>query len=52
MEAVMFILPVATGIGLIFLAAFYWAYKSGQFEDMEGPAARVILQDDEQPPKG
>lgn len=47
MEAVMFTLPIALGVGLIFLAAFYWAWKTGQFDNLEGPAERVIHNDDE-----
>lgn len=49
MEAVLFLLGVATCIGVGFLGAFYWAWKSGQFENMEGPAMRMIYDDDDQP---
>ena len=38
-------------LGMMFLAvaiwAFLWAVKSGQFEDMEGPAHRILLDDDD-----
>lgn len=49
MEAVMFTLPIAVGIGLIFLSLFYWAWKTGQFENMEGPAERAFHDDDDEP---
>lgn len=45
MEIIYFLIPVS----LLFLAGgiwlFFWAVKSNQFEDMDGPAHR-ILQDD------
>jgi len=40
------LLPVALGLGLLGLAAFFWAARSGQFEDLDGAALR-ILNDDE-----
>jgi len=30
--------------------AFFWAVRSGQFEDLDSPAWRVLLDDDEKPP--
>lgn len=47
MEALLLLLLLATTTGLIFLGIFYWAYKSGQFTDMEGPAHRMLHDDDE-----
>ncbi|HCA27427.1 MAG TPA: cbb3-type cytochrome oxidase assembly protein CcoS [Betaproteobacteria bacterium] len=32
---------IALGLG------FFWAVKSGQFEDMEGPAQRMLMDDDD-----
>ncbi|OYY78021.1 MAG: cytochrome oxidase maturation protein, cbb3-type [Sphingomonas sp. 28-62-20] len=40
------LLPVALGLGMLGLAAFFWAARSGQFEDLDGAALR-ILNDDE-----
>jgi len=41
-------------LGLIFLLAavtvFFWAARSGQFDDMESPAWRIIMDDDRAPP--
>ena len=34
-------------LGLIGLAGFFWAMKSGQFEDLEGAANRILFDDDE-----
>jgi cbb3-type cytochrome oxidase maturation protein len=46
------ILYLLIPLSLVFVAAiavvFLWAVKSGQFEDMEGPAHRILM-DDEMP---
>jgi len=44
-------LLIPLSVVLVFLigAAFLWSVKSGQFDDMEGPAHR-ILSDDDSPP--
>jgi len=46
MNGLFFLIPVALVLGLLGLAAFLWALKSGQFDDLEGAALR-ILEDDE-----
>ena len=30
--------------------AFFWAVGSGQFDDLDTPAVRIIMDDDEKPP--
>jgi cbb3-type cytochrome oxidase maturation protein len=48
------ILYVLIPLGLILLvaavAAFFWAVGSGQFDDMDTPAWRVVMDDDRAPP--
>jgi len=46
MNGLFFLIPVALVLGLLGLAAFLWALQSGQFDDLEGAALR-ILEDDE-----
>jgi cbb3-type cytochrome oxidase maturation protein len=46
MNVLIFLLPVALGLGLTGLAAFMWSLKSGQYDDMEGDALRVLGDDD------
>lgn len=46
MTAILFLLPIALFLGAAGLGAFLWALKSGQFEDPEGSAARILLDDD------
>ena len=31
--------------------AFFWAVSSGQFDDLDTPAVRIILDDDDKPPE-
>ncbi|MGE0183312.1 MAG: cbb3-type cytochrome oxidase assembly protein CcoS [Parvularculaceae bacterium] len=46
MTALLFLMPVALGLGALGLGAFFWALKSGQFEDPKGSAERILLDDD------
>jgi len=46
MNILVFLVPIALGLGLLGLAAFFWSVKSGQYEDMEGAAYRVLRDDD------
>jgi cbb3-type cytochrome oxidase maturation protein len=41
--------PVAILLGLVGLAAFLWSLRSGQYEDLDGAAERVLLDDDDKP---
>jgi cbb3-type cytochrome oxidase maturation protein len=42
------LIPIALGLGLAGLAAFMWAMRSGQFEDMDGAALRILIEDEPQ----
>lgn len=46
MNVLIILIPVALLLGLIGLAAFLWAVRSGQFEDLEGAAERILMNDD------
>ena len=46
MTALAFLIPIALLLGGAGLAAFLWALKSGQYEDPEGAAERILLDDD------
>jgi cbb3-type cytochrome oxidase maturation protein len=48
-SALVYLIPVALLLGLVGLAAFLWALKSGQFEDLDGAAHRILLDDEEKP---
>ncbi len=47
MNGLAILIPVALGLGLTGLAAFFWALRRGQFEDLDGAAARILIEDDE-----
>ena len=42
-----FLIPLALLMGLVGLGAFFWAMKSGQFEDLDGAANRILIDDEE-----
>ena len=46
MNVLVYLLPMAIGLGLIGLFAFLWALRSGQYNDVEGAALRVLSDDD------
>ena len=50
MNVLVYLIPMAFGLGLMGLLGFLWALKSGQYSDMEGAALRV-LSDDDLPPE-
>ncbi len=46
MTALAWLIPAALLMGGAGLAAFFWALKSGQFDDLEGAAYRILDDDD------
>ncbi len=46
MTILLYLLPVALSLGLAGLTAFFWALRSGQFDDLDGDAARILYDDD------
>jgi cbb3-type cytochrome oxidase maturation protein len=46
MSVLIFLVPLALALGLIGLAAFLWSLRSGQYEDMDGAALRILTDDD------
>lgn len=49
MNGLALLIPIALSLGLLGLAAFFWALRSGQFDDMDGAALRIFI--DESDPK-
>ena len=47
MNSVEILLPIALFMGLAGLAGFFWALKRGQFDDLDGAANRILIEDDE-----
>lgn len=48
MDQLIILIPIAIGLGLIGLVAFLWSLRSGQFDDLEGAAHRILFDDDEE----
>lgn len=46
MTALLFLIPLALLLGLGALAMFLWSLKSGQYDDLDGAAHRVLMDDD------
>jgi cbb3-type cytochrome oxidase maturation protein len=46
MEVLIYLVPMALGLGLLGLGGFLWSLKSGQYDDLDGAAWRAILDDD------
>ena len=46
MNVLVVLVPLALGLGLAGLAAFLWSLKSGQYDDLDGAALRVLQDDD------
>ena len=47
MTNLVFLIPVALFLGGLGLGAFLWSLRNGQYEDLDGAAERILLDDDE-----
>jgi cbb3-type cytochrome oxidase maturation protein len=48
MDILIFLAPAAIFMGAIGLVAFLWSLRAGQYEDMEGAAHRVLIDDEDE----
>ncbi len=46
MDVIFWLIPAMILLGLVGLFLFFWAVRSGQYDDMEGPAHRILDDDD------
>lgn len=51
MNGLMILIPIALGLGALGLVAFLWSLKSGQYDDLDGAAHRVLDDGDDKPLK-
>ena len=49
MEILYLLIPLSVVLVAVIVVAFFWAIRSGQFDDLEGPAHRILLDDDDKP---
>lgn len=47
MKILIFLVPLALLMGAIGLAAFLWSLKSGQYDDLDGAAERILFDEDD-----
>ncbi|NIR29949.1 MAG: cbb3-type cytochrome oxidase assembly protein CcoS [Gammaproteobacteria bacterium] len=52
MDVLYLLIALSVVLVVIIAGALLWAVRSGQFEDLEGPAHRVLMDEDEHPPGG
>ncbi|WP_081639483.1 cbb3-type cytochrome oxidase assembly protein CcoS [Euryhalocaulis caribicus] len=50
MSILVWLIPIALGMGSVALCAFLWSMRSGQYEDLDGAAERVLLDQQEDRP--
>ena len=50
MESVYLLIPVSVLLVFGIAIAFWWSVRSGQFDDLEGPGFRVLMDDNPPPP--
>lgn len=46
MKVLLLLIVVSICLGLVGLAAFVWALRNGQFDDLDGDAERIFLDDE------
>ena len=47
MEILILLIPMSVVIALVIGVAFWWSADSGQFDDLESPGQRILLDDDQ-----
>lgn len=47
MNVLIYLMPAALFLGFLGLLAFLWSLKTSQYEDLDGAAERILLDDDE-----
>lgn len=47
MSVLVYLIPIALFLGGLGLAAFLWSLKSGQYDDLDGAANRILLDDED-----
>ncbi len=50
MEVIFIVLPLAVLMAIVALSAFFWAVHRGQFDDLDTPAYRAVVDDETNSP--
>lgn len=51
METLYLLIPVSVVLVFLIGLAFWWSLRNGQFDDLEGPAYRILMDDDKPRPE-
>jgi cbb3-type cytochrome oxidase maturation protein len=46
MNVLVYLVPLALALGATWLVCFLWSLRAGQYEDLEGPAWRILSDED------
>ncbi len=46
MESIYLLIPISVILVFVIAAVFWWSVRSGQFDDLEGPGFRILMDDD------
>ena len=52
MESLYLLIPLSVVLVFAIGVVFWWSLRSGQFDDLEGPAYRILMDDDNPPVRG
>lgn len=47
MEVIYSLIPGMIFFGLVFVIVLFWAVRKGQYDDLEGDASRILMDDDD-----
>ncbi len=51
MDILYLLIPLSVVLVFLIAGVFWWSLSNGQFEDLEGPAYRILMDDDSPQPK-
>lgn len=51
MESLYLLIPLSIVLVFVIGALFWWSLRNGQYDDLEGPAYRLLLDDRDEPPR-
>lgn len=46
MDILYLLIPLSVALVFVIAALFWWSLKSGQYEDLDGPGHRILMDDD------
>ena len=47
MDIIFLLIPISLIVVVIIIAVLFWAVRSGQYDDLEGPAHQILMDDDD-----